>query len=425
MAPRKKAEPAAPPVHAQHPAVAAVLDDVDLLRLILKVILDEPYATIDQTPKTERVLFMNFKVQNAIAALAEKPTEAHIQLPYYASFRAVRWANEMTCSALTSLFGVCKTWEGVLDVLLHSGAEPIMSPAELKRVKYHARTCELPAEMLPRRPVVRGKWSFPEVGPIYEELMDMHGDFLDALNDVLGSYVSDEDHLTIFWPDTRAELLLSYESRNRSREAVAEAGKALANFDKVAVESYRMLLVIKAVEARAKTVLRSRRARNASIWGEKSCPGSIADAAWHVHQLNAHEASYKACCRTITGRNGAPGQITHESGGEKPPTHILDKAAQLFPYELRRETNFSCTDRATAHGELADELAAVGAELAAADVDEFHHTQLCANFRARPSDIAVALAYDARDCLDPDGAVPSDYFDGSDGGSDFGGIVCG
>ena len=112
--PKKAGKPAAP-----RPAVAAVLDDVDLLRLILKVILDEPYAAIDQTPTDERVLWMSFKVKNAIAALAETPTEAHIQLPHHASFRAVRWANEMNASALTSLFGVCKTWEGVLDVLLH------------------------------------------------------------------------------------------------------------------------------------------------------------------------------------------------------------------------------------------------------------------------------------------------------------------
>ena len=55
---------------------------------------------------------------------------------------------------------------------------------------------------------------------------------------------------------------------------------------------------------------------------------------------------------------------------------------------------------------------------------EYVRTQLCAEVLARPSDIAVALGYDARDLFDPEGQVTSEDM-WSDSDDEYGGFTCG
>lgn len=302
--------------------------------------------------------------------------------------------------AVARLSSVCKAWDGALLPLFHPGVPGVISPTELRKLKRLAldQTNYSPLSDLPHPSTLESSFAHIQAndrrsgsrkapppraptrpGFLLPERMLLLTDyskhntslthaFTSAVMSKLNEAVVNQyglhlyRHLiclltTWFTPQRRLDLLL---------QALYEESVDvyhLLHFSRSACLAYRILMVIKAVEARAMALdeapdvkdslprhsqdpaahrlLGSTRAHRVpiAVWRTNSPPGMLAGLAWEVHRESSE--SYNRMARALVGGSRAtrlPTPLGTGSGVSAPPSTegaeglwIQRKARELFP----------------------------------------------------------------------------------------------
>jgi hypothetical protein len=253
--------------------------------------------------------------------------------------------------AVARLSSVCKAWDAALLPLFHPGVPGVISPAELRKLKRLAldqtnysplsdmlrpgMICIGPRDRIPSwKPPLPG-FRLPERMLLLERGVTCHTSltkaFVFAVMTQLNEAVTQHHDLrryrhliylvtNWFTPQRRLDHLI--------QEALYEEDGAgvntLRHFSRTVCLAYRMLMVVKAVEARAMALderqaaelsnslpchshagqptsplgsARGNRACTLSAWRTSASPGMLANLAWEVHRESA--ASYTRMTRAL------------------------------------------------------------------------------------------------------------------------------